>query len=75
LFEINDSKEEDPEEVKRRILEEMSKGQSDKKITHQEIQTRLGHISDAQEHRVPALRQHQTVAQPVEAEFGGQQPS
>jgi len=46
LFEINDSKEEDPEEVKRRMLEEMSKGQSDKKITHQEIQTRHGHISD-----------------------------
>jgi len=28
------------------MLEEMKKGQSDKKITHQEIQTRQGHIDD-----------------------------
>lgn len=46
LIEIRETNEEDPEEVKRRMLEEMKKGQSDKKMTYQEIQNRQSQVQD-----------------------------
>lgn len=44
--ESKETNEEDPEEVKRRMLEEMKKGQSDKKMTHQDIQNRQNQVQD-----------------------------